>query len=84
MLKISLSLVIDKIIVITEHVIDKNDRKVILSIIAATLTSIAALGSIFFMDESMMLNLRDFAIVIVVNRMVLVIVALFLVPALIE
>ena len=83
-LTISLSLVIDNIIVMTEHVIHKNDRKVILSIIAATLTSIAALGSIFFMDESMMLNLRDFAIVIVVNLMVSVIVALFLVPALIE
>ena len=81
---ISLSLVIDNIIVMTEHVIHKGNRKVILSIIAATLTSIAALGSIFFMDENMRLNLRDFALVIVVNLAISVIVALFLVPALIE
>ena len=80
---ISLSLVIDNIIVMTEHVIHKGNRKVILSIIAATLTSIAALGSIFFMDENMRLNLRDFALVIVVNLAISVIVALFLVPALI-
>ncbi len=81
---ISLSLVIDNIIVMTEHVIHKGNRKVILSIIAATLTSIAALGSIFFMDENMRLNLQDFALVIVVNLAMSVIISLFLVPALIE
>ena len=81
---ISLSLVIDNIIVMTEHVIHKGNRKVILSIIAATLTSIAALGSIFFMDESLRLNLQDFALVIVVNLAVSVVVALFFVPAIID
>ena len=81
---ISLSLVIDNIIVMTEHVIHKGNRKVILSIVAATLTSVAALGSIFFMDEGMRPNLQDFAIVIVINLSVSVIVSLFLVPALME
>ena len=81
---ISLSLVIDNIIVMIEHIIHKGNRKVILSIIAATLTSIAALGAIFFMDESIKLNLQDFALVIVVNLAVSVIVSLFFVPALTE
>ena len=81
---ISLSLVIDNIIVMTEHVIHKGDRKVILSVIAATLTSIAALSAIFFMDESVRLNLQDFALVIVVNLAVSVIVSLFFVPAMLE
>lgn len=76
---ISLSLVIDNTIVMTEH-----NRKAILSILTATLTTMGALVIIFFLDEKIRLNLQDFAAVVIINLGVSLMIALFLVPALID
>lgn len=81
---ISLSLVIDNTIVMTDHIRHRHDRKAFLAILAATLTTIGALVIIFFLDENIRLNLQDFAAVVIVNLAVSLAVALFLVPALIE
>lgn len=81
---ISLSLVIDNTIVMTEHIRNRHDRKAILSILAATLTTIGALVIIFFLDEKIRLNLQDFAAVVIINLSVSILIALFLVPALID
>lgn len=81
---ISLSLVIDNTIVMTDHIRNRHDRKAFLSILAATLTTIGALVIIFFLDEKIRLNLQDFAAVIIINLAVSLAIALFLVPALIE
>ena len=81
---ISLSLVIDNTIVMTEHIRNRHNRKAILSILAATLTTMGALGIIFFLDEKIRLNLQDFAAVVIINLGVSLLIALFLVPALID
>lgn len=81
---ISLNLILDNTIVMTEHIRNRHDRKAILSIMAATLTTIGALGIIFFLDEKIRLNLQDFAAVVIINLSVSVLIALFLVPALID
>ena len=81
---ISLSLIIDNTIVMTDHIRTHNNKGAILPIIAATLTTIGALAIIFFLDEKIRLNLQDFAAVVIINLAVSLLIALFLVPALIE
>jgi multidrug efflux pump subunit AcrB len=81
---ISLTLVIDNTIVMSDQLIRQGNRKAFLAILAATITTIASLVIIFFMDEKIRLNLQDFAKVIIVNLSVSLFIALFLVPAIIE
>lgn len=81
---ISLNLIIDNIIVMTDHITHKGNLKAFTSVMAATLTTIGALGIVFFLDEAIRLNLQDFVAVVIINLSVSLFVALFLVPALIE
>ena len=81
---ISLNLVIDNTIVMTDHILHRRNLKAFVSVLAATLTTIGALSIIFFLDEKLRLNLQDFAAVVIINLAVSLFVALFLVPALIE
>jgi len=81
---ISLTLVIDNTIVMSDQIIRRHNRKAFLAILAATGTTIASLTIIFFMEERIRLNLQDFALVIIVNLSVSIAIALFLVPALID
>lgn len=81
---ISLNLIIDNIIVMTDHITHKHNLKAFTSVMAATLTTVGALGIVFFLDESIRLNLQDFVAVVIINLAVSLFVALFLVPALIE
>ncbi|MDO5607256.1 MAG: efflux RND transporter permease subunit [Capnocytophaga sp.] len=81
---ISLNLMIDNTIIMADHLLNKNNRRVFLPILAATLTTIGALCMIFFLDERLRLNLQDFALVIVINLLVSLLVALFFVPAMVE
>ncbi len=81
---ISLSLIIDNTIIMADHYLRNRDRKVFLSILAATLTTVGALAMIFFLNEKIRLNLQDFAAVVMINLMVSLAVSLFLVPAVIE
>lgn len=81
---ISLSLIIDNAIIMTDHVMHKGNSKAAMPILAATLTTIGALSIIFLMDEEIKLNLQDFAAVVMINLMVSLFVALLFVPALIE
>jgi multidrug efflux pump subunit AcrB len=83
-LTISLTLVIDNTIVMSDQIIRRHNKKAFLAILAATLTTIASLVIIFFMDEKIRLNLQDFALVIIINLAVSLGIALFLVPALLE
>lgn len=81
---ISLSLVIDNTIVMTDHIRNRHNRKAFLSILTATLTTIGALVIIFFLDEKIRLNLQDFAAVVIINLTVSLFIALFFVPSMIE
>ncbi|MDR1562921.1 MAG: efflux RND transporter permease subunit [Dysgonamonadaceae bacterium] len=81
---ISLTLVIDNTIVMSDQIMRRRNRNAFPAILAATLTTIASMVIIFFLDERVRLNLIDFAKVIMVNLAVSLFTALFLVPALIE
>lgn len=81
---ISLNLIIDNIIVMTEHITRRHNLRAFTAILAATLTTIGALSIIFFLDEKTMLGLKDFVNVVLINLIVSLFVALFLVPALID
>lgn len=81
---ISLNLIIDNAIVMSSHWRRHHNMLAILPIVAATLTTIAALSIIFFLDEELRLKLMDFAAVLIVNLLVSIVVALYLVPALLS
>lgn len=81
---ISLSLIIDNTIVMTDHIKNRHNKNAFLPILTATLTTMGALSIIFFLDEKIRLNLQDFAAVVIVNLTVSLLVALFFVPAMIE
>jgi multidrug efflux pump subunit AcrB len=79
---ISLSLIIDNTIVMSDHIRKHGNRNAFLPILTATLTTMGALSIIFFLDERVRLNLQDFAAVVIINLAVSLLVALFFVPAL--
>lgn len=81
---ISLNLIIDNLIVMTDHYVRRRDRAAFTSILAATMTTVGALSVVFFMDEKTRLSLQDFVAVVIVNLTVSLAVALWLVPALVE
>lgn len=81
---ISLNLIIDNIIVMTEHITRRHNIRAFSAVMAATLTTIGALSVVFFLDEKTVLSLKDFVIVVIVNLSVSLLTALFLVPALVE
>lgn len=79
---VSLGMIIDNTIVMADHLRHGGNRKVFLSLLAATLTSMGAMVVIFFLKEEQRLNLIDFALVMLVNLGVSLAVALWFVPAL--
>ncbi len=81
---ISFGLMIDNSIVMIDHLRRYRNIKVFLPILASTLTTIGALFVIFFLKEQMKNNLIDFAYVIIINLFVSLLVALFLIPALVD
>ncbi|MBQ8593586.1 MAG: efflux RND transporter permease subunit [Bacteroidaceae bacterium] len=81
---ISLNLIIDNTIVMTDHILHRRNLKVYLSILAATLTTICALGVVLFMDEGLRAKLMDFSIVLIINLAVSLVTALFFVPAMMQ
>lgn len=81
---ISLTLIIDNTIVMADHFVRKNNRLSFMAILAATVTTIGSLSIIFFLDEKLRLSLQDFAAVIMINLSISLLIALFLVPALID
>jgi multidrug efflux pump subunit AcrB len=81
---ISFGMVIDSSIIMIDHIHHQGNRKAFLAILAATLTTIGAMSVIFFLKEEQKINLIEFAQVIMVNLTVSLVIALFLIPALME
>ena len=81
---ISLNLVIDNTIVMTDHIRRRHNLEAFVSVLAATLTTVGALSIIFFLDDKLRLDLQDFAAVVIINLLVSLFVALFIVPAMIQ
>lgn len=82
-LTISITLIIDNFIIMSDQIIRQRNRNVFLAILTATLTTIGTLSVIFFLDNSIRLNLLDFTLVVILNLTLSLIIALLLVPALI-
>lgn len=81
---ISLGLIIDNSIVMIDHIRHQHNKRVFIPILASTITTIGALSIIYFLDEKYKVNLIDFALVIIINLSVSLVIALFLIPALLE
>lgn len=81
---VSFGIIIDNVIVMTDHYRYHHDRKVFMAILAATLTTMGALIVIFNMDNEIMRNMWGFSAVIIINLMLSVVIALLFVPALME
>ncbi len=81
---VSLGLMIDNIIIMSDHIRNLNNRLVFIPILASTSTTLGALSVIFFLDDNLKLNLQDFASVVIINLFVSLFIALFFVPALLE
>lgn len=81
---VSFGIIINNTIVMTDHIRFHRNRKVGVSLTAATLTTIGALIVIFFLDEASKLTLADFAAVVIINLSVSLAVALVFIPSLVE
>lgn len=81
---VSFGMVIDNTIVMAHHLRTQGNTRVFPALLAATLTTISALIVIFFLPDLWRTNLLDFAKVIMINLSVSLIVAILLVPALLE
>ena len=79
---ISFGMIISNIIIMTDHIKYHHNRRVGISLMAATLTTVGALVVIFFLDEASRVTLTDFAAVVIINLLVSLGVALFFVPSL--
>lgn len=81
---ISITLLIDNTIVMADQIIRRQNLLAFFAILTATLTTVIALSVIFFMDEKVRLNLEDFALVLMINLSISLIIALLLVPTLLN
>ncbi|MDE6193252.1 MAG: efflux RND transporter permease subunit [Muribaculaceae bacterium] len=81
---VSLGIIIDSSIVMTDHYLHHRDRNAFFAILGALLTTIGALVIIFFLPEHIRKDLYDFSWIVIINLAVSLIVALLFVPALAE
>lgn len=83
-LTISFGLIVDNAIIMVDHLHKHKNRKVFLALLAASLTTIAALMIVFFLPEEDRKNLTEFSVVVSVMLAVSLFVALLFTPALYE
>ena len=81
---VSLGLMSDNIIIMSDHLRHQGNRKAFLAILAGTLATVSALIIIFFLKDQIKANLVDFALVIIINQAVSLLTALFVIPALMD
>ncbi|KJF45676.1 efflux RND transporter permease subunit [Draconibacterium sediminis] len=81
---VSFGIIIDNSIIMVSHLQRQKGLRVFISLLAATLTTLGALSVIFFLKENQKLMLIDFTYVMLINLSVSLVIALFLVPALME
>ncbi|MCF0195673.1 MAG: efflux RND transporter permease subunit [Bacteroidaceae bacterium] len=81
---VSLGMVIDASVVMVDHYSYYHDRKAFMAILAALLTTIAALIVVLWLPDFLQRDLYDFAWIIIINLSVALVVAYLFAPALIE
>jgi multidrug efflux pump subunit AcrB len=80
-LTISFGLIVDNAIIMIDHLHKHRNRKVFLALLAASMTTIAALMIVFFLPEEDRKNLTEFSIVVSVMLGISLLIALFFTPA---
>ncbi len=80
-LAISFGIMLDNCIVMMDHYSRYLNRKIVLPILGATFTTIAALGLVAFLPEEEKANLVDFAVIIILSLLASVVTALWFTPA---
>ena len=81
---VSFGIIIDNSIIMVSHLQRQKGLRVFISLLAATLTTLGALSVVFFLKDNQKILLIDFTYVMLINLSVSLLVALFLVPALME
>lgn len=81
---VSLGIVIDSAVMMSDHYSYYRNRSVIVDLIEAVMTTLAALFMIMLLPESERVNLTDFIYVIAINLCVSTVVAYLFIPALID
>lgn len=81
---VSLGIIIDTSIIMIDHYSYYRDRKAFLAILAAVLTSIASMAVVFLLPAQQKLVFGDFALVIMLNLAVSLLISLFFIPALLD
>lgn len=79
---ISFGMMIDNIIVMADHLLYHGKLKVFLSLLASTLTTIASLVLVFFLNDFSHKGGLDFTLIIIINLSVSLFVGLLLTPSL--
>lgn len=81
---ISFGIIIDNTIVMIDHFRVNKNKKVLLALIGATLSTMAALCIIFFLEAEQQINLIDFAWIILINLVISLVIAYYFIPALMD
>ncbi len=81
---VSFGIIIDNSIIMVSHLQRQKGLRVFISLLAATLTTLGALSVVFFLKDNQKVLLIDFTYVMLINLSVSLVIALFLVPALME
>jgi len=83
-LTLSLGIILDNILIMSDHIRKKGNKDIFLAVFAATVTTIGAMAAIFLMEKSQRENLVDFFLIFSINLAMSLLTALFLIPALSE
>lgn len=83
-LTLSMGIVLDNLIVSSDHIYKYRNQQISVALLAATLTTIGALSIIFFIAPEYREQLTDFAWIFVINVSVSLVVALLYLPAVIK
>lgn len=81
---VSLGIIIDSAIVMTDHYSYYRNRKAFIGILSAMLTTIGALVIVFWLPDFLRHDLKDFAVIVMINLATAIIVAAVFIPAMIE
>jgi len=81
---VSFGMLIDNTIIMAHHLRTQGDRRVFSALLAATLTTLSALLVLFFLPEDWQYKLADFGRVLMINLSASLLVAYWLIPALLD
>lgn len=81
---VSLGIIIDTSIIMTDHYSFYHDKRAFTSLFGAVLTTIAALSVVLLLPEKQRVTFSDFALVIIINLAVSLFISFLFIPSLID